>query len=186
MTTPQIDTKVGTRRGSTLVYSNTAISAAGGASSTDEFTFQDSNGVDLGPNLVGGDLQAGDVIVVRGQVQHTGSNTGSALTLKVKVATETIVTEAFTIAAQNDLVNFEVYVVVNTAGSSGKVAGWGQWSSKLNTIHAVVLETKAEASEDLSGDVQVKVTGTYNESNANNAAKLNFLTVEVMKNKDSA
>ncbi len=159
---------------SRLAGVNVADSAAVGASSTDAAAFDKTVVIPVE------NLKKGDILRIRGSVQHTGSNTGHTLTVACKVATETVISSgALTIAAQNDKVIFQADVVIRAIGASGKLQATGLVFSILNATKAVsaVGET-GEVSEDISGDVTISVTAQYGTSNAANTAVLKHLSVE--------
>jgi hypothetical protein len=161
--------------GAELIYSNVADSTAIGASSTAEADFDKNVTID------GTRLKVGDVIRVKGQVKHTGSNTAHTLTVKLKLGTEEICSSgALTIGAQNDLVMIDFNIHVRVIGATGKIAGAGTSISLLNATHAIIVLNKAEATEDISGDTVLKFTGTYGTSDANNTAELENISVEVL------
>jgi hypothetical protein len=132
-------------------------------------------------SLYGPSLQAGDVIRIRGQVRIADFNSGDKLDVRVLVGTETVLqTGDLTPAADGDLLNFEMDVTVDVAGASGKLSGFGRYMTKLNTTVANQPVYKAQAAEDLSGTVVIKVQGDWSATHDDNEAYLTHFNAEVL------
>jgi hypothetical protein len=158
-----------------LAYANIADSAAIGASSTSEADFNKSVTIPLEK------IKVGDVLRVTGVIQHTGSQTGATLIAKVYFGTEAIALPAQTIGAQNDMILFTVEFIIRAIGASGKIEAMCLAHSKLSsTLAAVLCQTSGELSEAIEADITLKVSGTYNGSNANNTAVIKHFVVQHM------
>jgi len=164
-----------------LVYATTA---AGAELVDTEATFVDFPGT---VTLSGEELKAGDVIHIQGMVLFADFNSGDTMDLKVLLGTEAILqTGDVTPAANDDTISFDLWVTVNTAGSSGKIKVVGKWETDLNgtVVNHIVAPTGAakELAEDISGDVLIKCQGDYSAEHEDNEAYLIDLKVFVHHN----
>lgn len=158
---------------SDLAYSATAAGTAL-TNSTSETT--------LGAKTISGaDLRVGDVIRVLAQVIATATNSTDTLTLKLYVGTEEIVTTGAVDVANGDIGYINCDVVVRSIGASGKLAAAGLVALGVPGTVTAKPFLKAEASEDISGDVAVAVKGTWSVANAGNSCRLDVMNVQVLK-----
>lgn len=163
------------RQSSTLVAANIAV---GDELVDDAGVFKD---FPHAVSLDGPSLQAGDVIRIKGQVRIADFNATNKLDVRVLVGTETVLqTGDLSIAADGDLVNFEMDVTVDVAGASGKISGFGRYMTKLNETVALQPVYLAQVSENLSAAVPVKVQGDWSAEHDDNEAYLTHLNVEVL------
>jgi hypothetical protein len=127
------------------------------------------------------EVPAGRVLKIRGQVVAEDFNATNTLQVQLLVGGVTVIdTGALTIAADNDLINFEAEVTVNTAGASGKLAGFGSTLTKLNATYAHKPITLAESNANLSGGLTIVVKGLWSAAHADNKAYLRHFNVELM------
>jgi len=127
--------------------------------------------------IAGENLHAGDRLHVFGQILFADFNSGDTMDLKVLLGTEAILqTTDVTPAANDDTITFDLWVTVDTAGSSGKLKVTGHWWTDLNgtVVDHIVSPTGAakQVSEDLSGDLVCKAQGDYSAEHADNEAYL--------------
>lgn len=129
-------------------------------------------------------LRAGDVLRVKGLVKVPDANGTDTLDVKLLLGTETIFQTGdltMTDDAGNDVIEFEVDITINAIGASGKVAAFGTYTTLLNTTYATKTIDKAEATEDISGSVVIKVQGDWSAAHDDNEAYLKHLNVEHLK-----
>ena len=165
--------------GSSLVFCNTAAGA--------ELVDSAGTFVDY-PHTVtldGSELKAGDVLHLSGMVLCADFYSTEELDIKVLVGTEAVLqTGDIVIAANDDTISWDIYVKVNAGGASGTLMTWGTWWKDLggSVTHYIVAPTGSakEVSEDISGDVVVKVQGDYASAHADQESYLMAHLVEVM------
>ena len=129
-------------------------------------------------------LRAGDVLRVRGMVKVADVNSTDALDIKLLMGTESIFSTGDLVVtddAGNDVIIFEVDITINVIGASGKIAAFGSYDTLLNTTYDRVLIDKAEASEDISGAVVLKVQGDWSAEHAENVVYLKHFNVEHLR-----
>jgi len=127
------------------------------------------------------DIPAGRVIRIRGQVVVEDYNATNTLRVQLVVAGETVIdTGALTIAADNDLINFEADVTINAVGATGKIAGFGETLTKLNAAVALTPFTLAETTVNLASGASILVKGQWSAAHADNKAYLRHLNVEIV------
>ena len=158
-----------------LAYANSAVSTS--VENTTAATTFDKN-----VTLSGENLKAGDVIEIDALVWVEDQNSTDTLTVILYVGTEAILTTSAVDVADNDLFHVHALVHVNTAGASGKLAAHGIYTFGVPGTAVPTPFRKGEASEDLSGDVAVKLTGTWSVAHADNECELHGLTVKVLHN----
>ena len=158
-----------------LVYANVAVSTSLEntivATTFDKFA-----------TLAGENLKAGDVIEIDALVWVEDQNSTDTLAIILYVGTEAIVTTSAVDVADNDLFHVHAEVHVNTAGASGYLAAHGVYTFGVPGTAVPTPFRKAAAAEDLSGDVVVKLTGTWSVAHADNECELHGLTVKVLHN----
>lgn len=156
-----------------LKYSNTA-STAEVENTVVETAFAASK------TLVGADLSAGDVIRIRAQGLVNDNNAADTLTVKLYVGTEEIVSTGAVDVADGDIFFIDADVVVRIAGAGGHVAGCGLVALGVPGTVTAKPFAKADAAEDLSGDVAITVKATWSAAHADNEVQLDNLIVEVL------
>ena len=129
--------------------------------------------------LDGKRLRAGDVIRVRAQGIATATNSTDTLTLKLYAATEVVYATAALDVANSDVWLIDMDIVVRIAGASGHLAGAGQaaFGAAATTLKSIIL---ADAAEDVSGDVVVKITGTWSVASSSNSCRNDVFNVTVL------
>lgn len=153
-----------------LIYSNVADSAQV-ENTTTETAFDKSKTIN------GAELQVGDVLEVIAQVFVEDNNSTDTLTVKLYVGTEEIVTTGAVDSADNDIVYIHAFIVVRAVGASGAIAGTGVVANGVPGTVTAKPFRKAEASEDLSGDVAITVKATWSVAHADNECELENLIV---------
>lgn len=157
--------------GSGKVYSNAADSAGGGTSSVAEFDFDKSF------TFPAGDLKAGDVLEIDATVKLPATNGTDTFTGKLYVGSELIVATPAVDVANGDIGHIHARVVVREGGASGKLEATGHVALGVPGTVTAKPFFKAEAAEDLTGAIAVKVTGQFSVSNAGNSAVLQHLSI---------
>jgi len=125
-------------------------------------------------------LAVGDVIHVVSQGIATATNSTDTLTIKLKVGTEEISTTGAVDVEDDDIWYIDAYITVRAIGSSGKIIGAGiQILDAVGT--APVVFNKAEATEDISGDTTITITGKWSVANAGNSCRSDMFMIEVIR-----
>ncbi len=129
-------------------------------------------------------LRAGDVLRVKGMVKVPDVDGTDSLDVKLLMGTEEIFSTGdltMTDDAGNDVIKFEVDITINVIGASGKIAAMGSYDTLLNATYDRKTIDKAEATEDISGDVVLKVQGDWSAEHADNESYLKHFNVEHLK-----
>lgn len=130
-------------------------------------------------------LTAGATFHINGYVLAADFHTQEELDIKVLWGTEVLLqTGDVVIAADDDVIMFDIYVTVWKAGASGIIQRWGKWLKDLNgTITNYTLTNggaaKAGASEDMSSDITIKVQGDYKNAHADQEAYCFFIVERI-------
>jgi hypothetical protein len=129
----------------------------------------------------GGDLKVGDVFRVRALVNVPSTNATDTLTIKLYFGTEEIASTGALDVANDAIAYIDAEIVVRAVGASGAVAAAG-----LTMIGAAGTQNpkpfrKAQATEDLSGDVAIAVKATWSVAHADNDCDLEHFTVQLLR-----
>jgi len=129
-------------------------------------------------------LRVGDVVQVKGMVLCADFHNVEELDIKVLFGTEAILqTGDLVIAANDDVIAFDLYCTVQTEGSGGKLKVEGVWYTDLNGTVVTHIKSPTgsakEVAEDLSGDCVIKVQGDYATAHADQESYLIDLKVWV-------
>lgn len=151
-----------------IVADSTAVTASG-ASVFDNGT----------KTLDGASLKVGDIIRVRVGVDITTTTGSETVTLTLKVGTETIIATGAVDVSNGDLGYIEADVVVRAIGASGALLAYGTYALGTQGTVTALPFRKAQASEDLSGDVAVTVTTTH--SSTGESVELEHFSVEIVR-----
>jgi hypothetical protein len=129
----------------------------------------------------GADLVAGDVIRVVAQGIATATNSTDTLTVKLYVGTEQIATTGAVDVANSDIWHISADVVIRIAGASGHLAGCG--TVALGAVGTVTAKpfVLADAAEDVSADIPVKVTGTWGAASSGDSCRNDVFNVQVIR-----
>lgn len=157
--------------GAGKVYANVADSAAGGAGSAAEFDFDKSFAFQAA------DLKAGDILKIRAQGVTPNTHTTDTFLAKLFIGTEEIAATATLDVADGDLFTIDAEVIVREGGATGKLEAAGFTCIGPAASATAKAFSKAEAAEDLSGAITVKVTGKFSVADAGNNAVLRHLSV---------
>ncbi len=155
-------------------YANAAASAAH-TDTTDEAAFDKSVSLD------GANLQPGDIIHVRAQGIVTSSNSTDTLTVKLKCGTEVVVSSGAVDVADDDIFYIDAVVIVRVAGETGKIVGAGTVALGVEGTVTAKPFKLAEATEDLSDDVDITITADWSVAHADNSVRLDVLAVELLR-----
>lgn len=156
--------------GTGLVYSNVADSAQV-ENTTTETAFDKSKTID------GATLQVGDVIEVVAQGFVEDNNSTDTLNVKLYFGTEEIVATGAVDSADNDIFTIHAFIFIRTLGASGTIAACGYHSNGVPGTVTAKPFRKAEATEDISGDVAITVKATWSVAHADNECELENLAV---------
>jgi len=161
-----------TSAGTHTLYANTAASAAV-SNTTTETAFDKSYTIPA--NL----LVAGDVLTIKGQVIATATNSTDTLNIKLKLGSTVLVASAAVDVANNDVVFFEITVLVRTAGASGTYVAAGHCS----TVGAAGTVTQraafvASTAIDTTATNAITVTATWSAASSGDSVRLDVLDVE--------
>lgn len=159
---------------SAIAYSATAASAEV-ENTTDETAFDKSKTLD------GSQFAAGDVIRIRAQGVVVDNNSTDTLTVKLYLGTEEIVSTGAVDVADGDIFYIDCDIVVRTTGATGTIVAAGVVG--LGVIGTVTAKPflKAQATEDISGNVAVALKATWSVAHADNEVRLDILNVQVLK-----
>jgi hypothetical protein len=116
----------------------------------------------------GGILRVGDVIEVIARVWVEDNNSTDTLTVKLYVGTEEIVTTGAVDAADGDIGLIHAFITVRAIGSSGAIGASGIVALGVEGTVTAKPFRKAQASEDLSGDIAIAIKGTWSVAHADN------------------
>ena len=126
-------------------------------------------------------LIAAHCIHVIAQARVTDENSTDTLTVKLYVGTEEICTTGAVNSADEDIVYIDAYITVRIAGASGHLQACGLVANGvIGTVTAKPFR-KADAAEDLSGDVAIAVKATWSVANADNEVNLETYIVEIIR-----
>jgi hypothetical protein len=157
-----------------LAYANTARAA-----SVENLAVETD--FDKTVTLNGKRFKKGDVIHIRANVWVEDNNSSDTLTLKLYMGTEVIWNSGAVDVADNDHGFVDVYVTIMTIGASGKL-GWHAIGALgvPGTIvpKSTINSTAGGETEDISGDVIVKMSATWSAAHADNECELTTLIVE--------
>lgn len=150
------------------IADSTAITAAG------EATFDTGS-----KTLDGASLRVGDVIRVKAGVSVTTTTGTETVNIKAKIGTEEIIATGAVDVANGDIALIEFDAVVRAVGASGALLAYGTYSLGVAGTVTQKPFRKAQATEDLSGDVAVTITSTA--SNTGESVELELFNVEVLR-----
>lgn len=155
--------------GSSLLYANMADSASI-TNTVAETDFDKKRTID------GNVLKKGDVLEILARANMVATNGTDTFNMKLKIGTEEIAATGALDVANGDQAQIHAFVVVRDVGAAGKFSASG-WT-KIGAAAAVPgVIRKDQASEDISGSIDIKVTGTWSVANAGNDAVLEDLIV---------
>lgn len=126
----------------------------------------------------GAQLKAGDVLEVDFMAVIPDNNSTDTLVCKLYVGTEVICTTATVDVADGDVCIIKALIQIRVAGASGTLVAHGYHINDAITT-AATLFRKAEASEDLSGDVVIEVTGDWSVAHADNQVNSELFTIKL-------
>lgn len=129
--------------------------------------------------LDGPSLRVGDVIRVKAGVSVATTTGSETVNIKAKIGTEEIVATGAVDVANGDIALIEFDAVVRAAGAAGALLAYGTYSLGVPGTVTQKPFRKAQASEDLSGDVAVEITTTA--SGTGESVELEHFTVEVLR-----
>jgi len=164
---------IGGTKSSGLIHSEVAASSA--VTNTTTETSMYTRTID------GANLEAGDVLEIKAAVDVPATNSTDTLTLKLYIGTEVIATSGAVDVADDDVGYFDYQIVIGVGGASGTMRGQGLQlldATPTTTPTLVVLST---VSEDLSGDVVIKLTAQWSVASASNSATARSFTIKHLK-----
>lgn len=131
--------------------------------------------------ISGADLQIGDVIHVIFRAHVGSAQSTDTLTVVLKIGTETIVSTGAVNATTGDVVYIDAYITVRATGASGSLSGSGMF---VNGVAGTAVPTpfrKDAATEDISSDIAVAVTGDWSVAHADNQVFSEDFIVELIR-----
>jgi hypothetical protein len=130
--------------------------------------------------LKGARFRKGDVIRVRAQGIATATNSTDTLNLKLYIGTEMIAQTGAVDVANSDIWLIDADIVIRTIGASGTMVAAG--TTGLGAVGTVTAKPflLAEATEDISGDVACKITGTWSVANSGNSCRNDLFNVQIL------
>jgi len=150
---------------------NVAASAVIGATSTAAADF------DKTFTIPAAELKAGSIIRIRAAGIVVDQDSTPACSVKLYLGTELVATATVAAAADNDQFAITADLVVRVIGASGKVFGLVA-SSFDAAATGLVTSLLAEATEDTTSGLAVKLTGEFAASHGDNKVRLDLLSVE--------
>lgn len=127
----------------------------------------------------GAQLKAGDVIEVLAQGVVTDNNSTDTLTVKLYLGTEEIVTTGAVDSADGDIFYIHAFITVRTLGASGTIQACGVVANGVPGTVTAKPFRKAQATEDISGDVAIAVKATWSVAHADNECNLESMFVKI-------
>ncbi len=127
----------------------------------------------------GGILRVGDVLEILARVWVEDNNSTDTLTIKLYVGTEEIVTTGAVDVADDDIGFIHAFVTVRAIGSSGAVEATGTVALGVPGTVTAKPFRKAQATEDISGDVAIAIKGTWSVANADNECEAEHFSVRL-------
>jgi predicted RecA/RadA family phage recombinase len=130
--------------------------------------------------LVGASLSAGDHIRVRALALVNDNSGADTLTLKLYAGTEEICSTGAVDVADGDIGFIDADIAVRIAGAGGHLAACGLVGLGIPGTVTAKPFNKADAAEDLSGNVVISVKAAWSAAHADNEVQLSDLIVEVV------
>ena len=125
----------------------------------------------------GTSLRVGDLIEVEGLVWVEDIEAADTLQLRLYFGTEVVWNSSAVDAADNDLAYFKLAITVNAIGAGGKIASVGIAGFVTTTMETIIVKLD-EADESMSGSVEIKFTGDWNNKHAGNICECKSFSVK--------
>lgn len=122
-------------------------------------------------------LKVGDIIRIRGQAIATSTNSTDTLTVRVKIGSTTIVATAALDVANNDVVVFDVSLVIRTIGASGTLVGYGTVTIGPPASATMKPFALASTTVDTTATQLISVTAQWSVAHASNSVRLDNLNI---------
>lgn len=156
--------------GTRVLYANLADSAEV-ENTTTETAFDKSKTID------GASLKVGDVLEIIASANVVDNNSTDTLNLKLYVGTEEVVATGAVDVADGDVGFIHAFVVVRAVGASGAISATGVHALGVPGTVTAKPFMKAQATEDISGDVAITVKATWSVAHADNEVELENLII---------
>ena len=127
----------------------------------------------------GGILRAGDVLEILARVWVEDNNSTDTLTIKLYVGTEEIVTTGAVDVADDDIGFIHAFVTIRAIGASGAVEATGTVALGVPGTVTAKPFRKAQATEDISGDVAIAIKGTWSVAHGDNECEAEHFSVRL-------
>lgn len=150
---------------------NVAASSVAGATSTSQVAFDVSRTI---PVI---ELKAGSIFRVRAAGIVVDQDTTPQCDVRLLVGTEVIATATVAAAADNDQFDIAADIVLRSIGATAAIVAACRTSFDA-AGQAVITQSKASATEDLTSGAAITVTVQFNASHADNQARLDILEIE--------
>jgi hypothetical protein len=165
--------------GNQQLYSNTAASSSIN-------TVAVETAFSLSYTFTANTLKAGDVVRIRGQGLVSAVNASDTLIIKVKVGSTAIYTSATVVVAANDIFVFDAEAIIRTIGTAGTFVGYGTGYIGTPGVAAGAADIPGAGSVgstaiNTTTTVAITVTATWSASSANNACRLDNLSIELLR-----
>lgn len=144
---------------------------------TTETTFDNAS-----VTIDGAALRLGDILRVKADVWVEDDNSTDTLQLQLYLGTEVIWDSGAVNVAADDMGSVEVDIQINTLGSSGKFIASGAGSLGVPGTVVPAAFYLALATENISGDTDLKLTATWSVAHADNECECTRFIVEKLKN----
>jgi hypothetical protein len=153
------------------LYTNAAASTAvSNGVNTEQF-------YDVSYTLPANTLKVGDVLNIKGYVVVSATASTDTITVKLYLGATAIVTTAAVDAANGDIVEFEVNVVVRTIGASGTIVAWNTNANGVPATGTVKAGFIASTAIDTTATQLIRASSTWSATSATCTSALQALVV---------
>lgn len=166
--------KYGTGSQSTLLYDNTAASAAvTGVATITAF--------DKSYTFAANALKVGDCIRFKAQGIATATNSTDTLVITMKIGSTTLIATTAVDVADNDEFLVTGDLIIRTIGASGTFVGSGNWNVGVPGTATTRAWLKASTAIDTTASQALTVSATWSTSSGSNSCRLDMLQVELLR-----
>lgn len=124
-------------------------------------------------------MKVGTRVRIKAHAEVTTSAGATTLTAKLKWGTTVLQASAAVDTAVNNMVCFEFEGIVKTAGSSGKLCGYGKYIDPAATTWKVTHSSAGGTAIDTTAAVVVGMSATWSAGGSDNVVTLDVLQVEI-------
>ncbi len=134
--------------------------------------------------IAGDRLVVGDTFRVKTTAFVVDQNGSDTLQFQLYFGTEVVWDSTAVTHADNDIANLEVDITINTLGSSGKIIASGVGVFGVPGTAVPTPFVLPAATEDISGDIPLKLTGLFSAAHADNECELTRWIVEKLRGRN--